>query len=53
MEQTFIQCKACGAEIDEIAAFPGRICVECYSKTEAANRPLDARTVANMWRRVI
>jgi hypothetical protein len=26
------KCKRCGAEIDELAVFPGGICVDCHAK---------------------
>ena len=48
-----IKCKRCGVEVDELAVFPGGICLACYEKTPEANAPLTAEGVASMWRRVV
>lgn len=46
-------CKQCKAEIDELAVFPGGICVECYAVSPAGRAPLTAEGVAGMWRGVV
>ncbi len=48
-----VECRACGAEVDELAVFPGRICLTCYSKTPEANAPLTAEGVAGMFRAAV
>ena len=32
MSDTIASCKRCHAQVDEIALFPGRICVTCYER---------------------
>ncbi len=32
MKSQTITCKACKAEMDELAAFPGTICLACHEK---------------------
>jgi len=44
-----ITCTQCKAQIDPLAVFPESLCVECYSMTAEANRPLTARELAQMW----
>lgn len=39
-------CKCCGAEIDELAVFPGGICVECHTKR------FDAKLAKEGWEAV-
>lgn len=48
-----VSCKACGAEVSELAVFPGRICLSCYSKTPEANAPLTGEQVAGMFRKAV
>jgi hypothetical protein len=43
-------CKECGTEVDELAVFPGGICLGCYKKTPEANAPLTAGDIVKMWR---
>lgn len=47
-----VPCRSCDTETDELAVFPGRLCLSCYSKTPEANAPLTAEGVAGMWRKV-
>lgn len=44
-----MNCKQCKTEVHPYAIFPGEICVECYAKTEEANRPITAKELAQMW----
>lgn len=42
-------CSTCGTDTDELALFPGGICVNCYAQTPAANAPLTADGIKGMW----
>lgn len=44
-----IACKGCGAPTDNLALFPGDICVECYAKTPEALAPMTADDLSRMW----
>lgn len=44
-----LHCKTCHGEMDELAAFPGGICLDCYKQTPDANRPLTADDIVQMW----
>jgi hypothetical protein len=48
-----VTCKGCGAEVSELAVFPGRICLSCYSKTPEANAPLTGEQVVAMFGRTV
>lgn len=43
------ECKQCGSETDELATFPGGICLDCYRQTPEANAPLTSADVVAMW----
>jgi hypothetical protein len=53
MEDETITCKACGAETDALAVFPGTICLACYSKTPAANAPMTGEQVTALFRKSV
>lgn len=44
-----LNCKSCAVEVDELAVFPGGICVDCYAKTPEANAPLTGAQVVSMF----
>lgn len=44
-----IKCQSCKDQVDELAVFPGGICLTCYSLTEEATATLTADDVRRMW----
>ena len=53
MDSVTVKCKACGADVDELAVFPGGICLSCYSQTPEANAPLTGEQVIGLFRRAV
>jgi len=44
-----MKCSKCLNDLHPLAAFPNRLCVDCYAQTPEANRPITARELAQMW----
>ena len=44
-----IACSSCGNATDELALFPGGICLACYEQTDEAKAPLTANGIITMW----
>ena len=42
-------CSSCNTPTDRLELFPNDLCVECYSTTAEANRPITAEELARMW----
>lgn len=45
-----IDCTACSTPTDALALFPGGLCVDCWAKTDEANRDVTADELAAMFR---
>ena len=43
------RCEECRAPLDELARFPGGLCIGCYSATEEGRRPVSADELTAMW----
>jgi hypothetical protein len=49
-ENEMLKCKKCHAPVDELAVFPGGICLECYRpEGERIFRTMTADRLAQMW----
>lgn len=46
---SLISCTNCAKDTDTLALFPGDICLDCYSLTYEARRPITAQELARMW----
>lgn len=44
-----VTCTSCQRPTDELAVFPGTICLDCYQQTPEANRPITADELTAMW----
>lgn len=51
MDTNTVACKRCGKAIDELAVFPGGICVECHAKAFDASPQQMERTIMEVFGR--
>lgn len=42
-------CTKCGASTDELALFPGGVCLDCWAKSPEGRRMPTADEVVQMW----
>lgn len=42
-------CTNCAKDTDNLALFPGKLCLDCYSLTYEARRPITAQELTRMW----
>lgn len=44
-----VKCNSCGAETDELAVFPGGVCLACWRQTDEGQRMPTADELVAMW----